>query len=445
VWRLTELLQALGAMPETRVAGGITSASRRPRQLRRLSNRAIAVILGLLVTVTGIFVLGFGGTTTFSVRTDAELDRALARATGGEAIVIRPGTYGLHYLRKSYAPRLTIRGADRRGVRVRGFSTLANATASTVAANIRITRLTISGVDEDRDGVRINQGSHDIEIADVTIAGGRHCIDINAYPYTGVAWPYNITVRNADLSGSKSDLVHVTGGRAIVFQHNFIHDPQDNPDDHVDGIQSTASYDLKIVANSFTEPVAGATGFNQAIILGRADPYDQFLVVRNSYVANNLIYGWRGSGILLAGTQTTWVVNNTSMPYEGQEGFVTADKSPSTSGGTAEAWYNADLRVWNNIFNKVSADSRPAPVFESNNLVTEAATGYGTNSITGRARFVTTSSSSPERYQLKRTSPAVDSGVTTADGMTPRTDLDGRTRTGPPDRGAREYVAAAAP
>lgn len=430
-------------MPGISVARGSSSAPRCPCQPRSLSYWAMAIILGLLVTFTGFLVLRFGGTTTFSVRTDAELDRALARATGGETIVLRSGTYGLHYLSKSYAARLTIRGDDRRGVRVRGFSTLPNATASTAAANIRITSLTISGVDEHRDGVSINQGSHDIEIADVTIAGGRNCININAYPYTGVTWPYNITVRNSDLSGSRSDLVHIKGARAVVFQHNFIHDPQDNPDDHVDGIQSTASDGLKIVANSFTEPVEGATGHNQAIILGRADPYDQPMAVRNSYVANNLVYGWRGSGILLAGTQTTWIVNNTSVPYDGQVGFVTATKNPSTRGGTAEAWYNADLRVWNNIFNRVSSNSGLDPVFKSNNLVTQAASVYGKNSIAGHAGFVTTNPSNPERYRLQSTSPAVDTGVTTPDGQTPRTDLDGRTRTALPDRGAREYVTSA--
>jgi hypothetical protein len=83
-------------------------------------------------------------------------------------------------------------------------------------------------------------------------------------------------------------------------------------------------------------------------------------------VANNLVYGWRGSGILLAGTETTWVVNNTSMPYSGQSGFVAVNKDPSVSGGTAEVWYNSDLKVWNNIFNKVSVDSEPDPMFKSN-------------------------------------------------------------------------------
>jgi hypothetical protein len=167
------------------------------------------------------------------------------------------------------------------------------------------------------------------------------------------------------------------------------------------------------------------------------------MAVRNSYVANNLVYGWRGSGILLAGTQTTWIVNNTSVPYDGQVGFVTATKNPSTRGGTAEAWYNADLRVWNNIFNRVSSNSGPDPVFKSNNLVTQAASVYGKNSIAGHAGFVTTSPSNPERYRLQSTSPAVDTGVTTPDGQTPRTDLDGRTRTALPDRGAREYVTSA--
>jgi hypothetical protein len=136
------------------------------------------------------------------------------------------------------------------------------------------------------------------------------------------------------------------------------------------------------------------------------------------------------------------VVNNTSMPYRDQAGFVTVDKDPSVSGGTAEAWRNTDLKVWNNIFNKVSDDSRLDAVFASHNLITTGGAGYGESVLTGRARFVTADPTDTERYKLKATSPAVDSGITTPDGMTPSADLDGLSRRGLPDRGAREYRPA---
>jgi hypothetical protein len=427
-------------MPGTRSHKSSVSEPHRSGFRLRSLHGAIVIILGLLASLSGILALRAGARATFTVRTDRELKVALQRATGGETIILEPGMYGYHYLSKPYASRVSIRGADRRSVHVQGFSTLTNASTSTAAANVLITGLTISGSGGTRDAVRINKGAHDIEIAEVSIEGGRHCISINGYPYMGAAWPYKITVRNSDLSGSTGDIVQIAGGRDVVLRHNFIHDPQDNPDDHVDGIQAIGSDDLKIVGNFFTEPAAGASGPNQAIILGRADPYDRSLTVRESYVANNLISGWRGSGILLAGTETTWVVNNTSMPYEGQSGFVTADKNPSARGGTAEAWYNTDLKVWNNIFNKVGTNSKLDPVFVSNNLITEGAGGYGQYSLTGRARFVTTDPTSSERYKLKAMSPAVDSGITTPDGMTPQTDLDGLSRRGLPDRGAREYL-----
>lgn len=434
-----KLLKNIGAMPGTTSHEGIPSAPR-----RSLSYGRVVIILGSLVAiVTGILVLRSSTEMTLEVGTDRELRLALERATGGETIVLQPGRYGFHYLPKPYASRVTVRGVDRGSVQVEGFSTVANADATTAAANVLIRNMTISSPDSSRDAIRINRGAHNIVMEELTIKGGHHCVNVNAYPYSGVTWAHDITVRDSDLSHSLSDVVQITGGRNVVFEHNFIHDPQDNPDDHVDGIQVIGSEDLKIVGNFFTEPPAGTFGFNQAIILGRADPYEQFMAVRNSYVANNLVYGWRGSGILLAGTQTTWVVNNTSVPYDGQLGFVTATKNPRTRGGTAEAWYNADLRVWNNIFNRVSTNSGPDPVFKSNNLVTQAASEYGKNSMAGHAGFVTTSPSSPERYRLQSTSPAVDSGVTTPDGQTPRTDLDGRTRTELPDRGAREYVTSA--
>jgi hypothetical protein len=419
------------------------AAPRDRRRSLKLLNRTLAIVLGSLVLAAGIIALRASTATTLEVGTDAELDMALERATGGESIVLRPGRYGVHQLPKPYGARVTIRGADRRTVRVEGFSTLPDADASTAAADVLITNLTISPSDPGRDAVRINRGAHSIELAEVTIEGGHHCLNINAYPYGPAGWPQDITVRNSDLSGSLGDIVQITGGRGIVLMHNFIHDPRDNPDDHVDGIQVIGSDELEIVGNSFTEPPQGFTGPNQAIILGRADPYDAALTVLRTYVANNLVYGWRGSGILLAGTDTTWVVNNTSMPYSGQSGFVTVDKDPAVSGGTAEAWYNSGLRVWNNIFNKADAKSEPAAVLASNNLTTASQTGYGEHSITGRARFVTTAPSSPERYELKPVSPAVDSGITTPDGMTPTTDLDNRRRQGPPDLGAREHLGPA--
>jgi hypothetical protein len=427
-------------MPGTSFPEDIPSAPRRSLSWS-LSRRPVVIILGSLVAIIAvILVLKATAKITIEVSTDQELKLALERATGGETIVLQPGRYGFHYLPKPYASRVTVRGVDRGGVQVEGFSTVANTDATTAAANVLIRNMTISGSDRSRDAIRINRGAHNIVIEELTIEGGHHCVNINAYPYSGATWAHDITVRDSDLSRSLSDIVQITGGRNIVFEHNFVHDPQDNPDDHVDGIQAIGSDDLKIVGNFFTEPAAGASGSNQAIILGRADPYDRSLMVRKSYVANNLISGWRGSGILLAGTEITWVVNNTSMPYEGQSGFVTVEKNPSNSGGTAEAWYNTDLKVWNNIFNKVGTDSELDPVFVSNNLITEGAGGYGQYSLTGRARFVTTDPTSSERYKLKATSPAVDSGTMTPDGMTPQTDLDGLSRRGLPDRGAREYL-----
>jgi hypothetical protein len=424
--------------------GSFSSESRPSAPRRRLPwsfpYRQVIIILGSLIVVfTGIIALRPGAKTTIEVGTDKELQKALERVTGGETIMLKPARYGFHRLPKPYASPVTVQGVDRASVQVQGFSTVPDADATTTAANVVIRNMTISVPDGSRDAIRINRGAHHIVLEDLTISGGRHCVNVNAYPYGGVTWPHDITVRNSDLSHSLGDVVQITGGRNLVFQHNFIHDPQDNPGDHVDGIQAIASDELKIVGNSFTEPPAGTTGVNQAIILGRADPYDQVLTVRKSYVANNLIAGWRGSGILLAGTEITWVVNNTSMPYQGQSGFVTVDKNPSASGGTAASWYNTDLKVWNNIFSKVGADSDLDPVFASHNLITTPGTGYGDSPLTGRARFVTADPTSPERYKLKATSPAVDSGITTPDGMSPNTDLDGLSRRGLPDRGAREY------
>src|SRR5215211_5172162 len=99
-----------------------------PRRLPpSLPYRLLIVVLGSLVAVfIGSFVLRAGDRTTIEVGTDKELEKALERVTGGETILLQPGRYGFHYLRKPYASPVTVRGIDRGGVQVQGFSTVAD-------------------------------------------------------------------------------------------------------------------------------------------------------------------------------------------------------------------------------------------------------------------------------------------------------------------------------
>jgi hypothetical protein len=135
-----------------------------------------------------------------------------------------------------------------------------------------------------------------------------------------------------------------------------------------------------------------------------------------------LIYGWRGSGILRAGTADTRVVNNTAMPYSGQSAFLTVNKSPGASGGTAEAWYNTNLRIWKSIFNKVyrvHADSGPGLVFNSNDSVTEGSTPYGQNSSTGDHGFLSPSGPAQTRTSCGTGARQLTAASVTPDGTTP--------------------------
>jgi hypothetical protein len=171
----------------------------------------LAIILGSLVVMTAILALRAGTRTTLEVGTDAELKMALERATGGETIVLRPGGYGLQYPSKAqrlsgHRPRS--RPKHRAGRRVQHASRCRCQDGRGQHPDHQHDDLT---PDDERDAVRINRGSHHIEIAEVTIQGGRHCVDINAHPYGPATWPHDITVRDSDLSRSLGDVVQITG------------------------------------------------------------------------------------------------------------------------------------------------------------------------------------------------------------------------------------------
>ncbi len=426
-----------------------------------------------------ILLFGVGGALTviftradsvITVRDDAGLDSALRSANGGETILLQNGSYGRHYLPKTYSSQVRVQGASRSGVVVAGFVTYYTTTPSTTAGNLSISNMTISGAGDGGDGaIRINKTAHDITITSTTITGGAHNITINSDPYdqsSGTVWAHNIIISNNDLSGSSGDAIQLGGVKDISIANNYIHDlaPPAGTTDHIDGIQSVGSENLNITSNLFSSPSLPSVGGaypHQGIILGRADPFTSALYVKNTYVANNVISRWSGSGIIVAGTDMTWIVNNTVQDFtNGGGGFYTSVKDPSqqsssgggTRGGSASDWFNTNLFVWNNIFSQTNITRTGQagnlyPALNSNNLITNDAASnvtVGTNNILAAPQFVTNNLSSFDMYKLLATSPARDSGIVygSAPHSTPSTDYRNQSRDTKPDRGALEYVTA---
>ncbi len=172
-------------------------------------------------------------------------------------------------------------------------------------------------------------------------------------------------------------------------------------------------------------------GPNQAIILGAAPTLSGR--VTNTVISNNLVAHWNaGRPLIVSGTNTTTVVNNTFVDSG------TGITDPSITLNAQYASYGSDfqnnnMEIWNNIVNKICIDAgATGPAFCDTNLVTNPqARMSGTNVITADPLFVDRTT-----YALAVTSPAPGIGLTRLG--TPSVDIDGAPRLTPPDLGARD-------
>lgn len=200
-------------------------------------------------------------------------------------------------------------GVDRSAVHVTGDS-----------HDVRFLRLTVRPVGDDaRSGVEVastGEGDppRDVVVRDCRIDGsgargpssrGVLVRGPDADPST---WPRRVTLVRNDVGHAWADLVQIGGGVDVTVVDNLLHDVVDD-DEHNDGVQSYASLRLRISGNRVW---GGGTpsGPDQGIILGGVAESDHFTVV-DSLVENNLVVGWRGQGITLAGTTRTRVRANT--------------------------------------------------------------------------------------------------------------------------------------
>ncbi|RKS68637.1 putative cofactor-binding repeat protein [Motilibacter peucedani] len=260
---------------------------------------------------------------------------ALSRAAAGATLVLDPGSYDHQVLTGVHARDVTLRGADRAGVVVDGIELDGS-------SGVTLRSMTVRSRDgRDESAVQLGGGSSDVTVADCTILplarsgvdlfgrthgvritgntidgsgttgeaatnGTSRGIHLNGAPYDRASWVADVTIEDNDISHAGSDLVLIAGARQVVIRGNTLHDPQPN-DDHNDGIQDYGSDGVTIEGNTFRSH--GDNGPDQGIILGR-NPRVPDLTVTRTVVKDNVVEDWRGTGILLAGTDDTVVTGN---------------------------------------------------------------------------------------------------------------------------------------
>jgi hypothetical protein len=333
---------------------------------------------------------------------------------------LRAGTYAPQVLRGLALPGVTLWGAARDAVVVPQIELAA-------VSGLTIGNLTVTAAARD-SSVRVRAGSHDIALVDATVrprAGsavdifeGASAVTVTRVAIDGSAqdtklgrgvrilnegppatWSHDIVIRDSDISHVAADAVMLAGARAVTIEGNEIHDLQPN-DDHNDGVSSAGSIGLRIVGNRFRSP--GRSGPDQAIILGRPDGPSDF-VVRDSYIANNVVGPWRGTAIILSGTEGTTIVSN-SVAAGGTPDFRSASLDLRGSAATA----NTRLRVYNNVLFAVRITNPHTDLWQDHNCVVSGR--RGPNDVGADPRFA-----DPDTLTLAPGSPCAAIGYRDAD------------------------------
>ncbi|HYE77759.1 MAG TPA: right-handed parallel beta-helix repeat-containing protein, partial [bacterium] len=315
---------------------------------------------------------------TIHIYAGQSIAAALANASAGDTYVVHTGSYPVVEVtsRKWTTPvRLTAAPGESvtiAGLRLTSVSNLevrgTKITSNTVVNGgglVHIAGNELAGVNilNKANGVTVadnkisaeldvKSGSHHVTVMGNTITGGFRNISLYGGMGAPATWIHDILLSKNVLVGATSDAVQITGARQVTIEKNIIRDPVDNAN-HNDGVQSTASDDLRIIGNLFTAP--GAANGDQGIILS-PNGQNQYMTVTDTLVANNLIHHWRGSGITVTNTTNTSIVNNTSYD-NGEPGRAFPGLHVAAQAG---ALHNA--RVWNNALSSityVSGSPRP--------------------------------------------------------------------------------------
>jgi len=307
------------------------------------------------------------------------------------------------------------------GLSVSGFGIAGNIAIDSSSA-VTVANNTITEADSGVNAIGVYTASNNLTITGNMIRGGIRNIMLYGGVQDPAGWVNNITISDNNFGGPYEDDINLAGARQVLIDHNTFSAPQVTGG-HDDGIQSEGSDQLTIRQNLFaaSPPTAGP---DQGIILGDADPPNQYWKVTNTTVVNNIIH-WRGSGIALAGTLNTDIVNNTSVDNLSSAGPA-AGLMLDTKGKSYLA--NVNTRVWNNILSNIdSARVGAVPLaFEDYNCVARG--GTGPHDITADPGFVDHTT-----YTLAALSACRRTGTPLG---APPDDYNGNPRTNPPDIGA---------
>ena len=389
-----------------------TSTSHRPT--RSAAAALVALLLSGLCAV-GIMAAPPAGASTLEILPGASWQTVLSTAPAGSTIVVRAGTHPPQLIKGLALSSVKLVGESKTGTVVRGLQisassglsvrtmTVAGDSTSTVSAirvqssshtitldNLRVLPTAGSAVDLNTGARLITLTNSTVDGRNVTAAGSR-AVRIFGDQTDPTKWISDVKIVGNDLGFASGDIIFIAGGRNITIAKNAIHEPQENSD-HNDGIQSAGSDNVVIDSNTFWGP--GANAPDQAIILGHS-PTNTVSKVTRTKVINNVVRDWRGTGIIVSGTDDTLVSNN-SVARTGSSTFRTA----SFATGQPNGFVNSNLRVQNNVFEKI--DSTKGPItFEDHNCVRTG--GAGANNVAADPQLLDLN-----KLTLKSTSPCRD-------------------------------------
>jgi hypothetical protein len=396
--------------------------------MSRLATRP-ACILG--VGLVGALLVGasVADAATRDVYPGQSIATAVAASAPGDTVVVHAGSYPRQTMPAAKAePRVNIVAAPGEAP-----PTVAGMQFNSGTGGVNIDGLVFqagSSSSSSPQVVQFTRGARRVRIANGRLVGGSFALKAaGASTYAPDTWARDVEVVNNEIAGSYIDTVQLDGAVNFTFEHNRIHDPKFGTS-HNDGIQAIATRGLVIRANRFYSTTVHTLGPHQGMMLGHADDTIRaHRTVEDTTVAANLIYGWPGTGLALAGTRRSRIVNNSALDSGGAGtdcaiGFWTKSKDT--------AYYNNyNVTFADNVTDRLCRSANHAAFDVNTHNAVETGTQYGgANLITGDVDAMVDKAG---EYRTRSGTPLVDSANPA---YAPAVDIDG---IGPlNDRGAFE-------
>lgn len=274
------------------------------------------------------------GATAIQVASQAELDRAIVRASGGETIALAPGVYSLNIRNRNFIGTVTITSSVRARParisehRLSGVSNLAfrgvqlgRAATPGMRKNVESAGVITGGSNITYDAVHVhgtlNNDARD-DIDGLQFGGTKNIRVVNSEFQqlgTGIRCGEvdQIVVANNKFRQMRSDGIDGAACSNILIQGNLFTDTQSEKGDHTDGIQfwtvhaKRASTDIVIRDNQIIQgPGDGMQGIFITDQSNGGLPYERVTI------ENNIVIGsYMANGIVVADARDVAIRNNT--------------------------------------------------------------------------------------------------------------------------------------